>query len=1390
MYKSRPLIALATLLCGSTAVAAPDWIAFDEGVPGSLGSLIEVQPSATPAALELSAELNGVWVENLSTPAGEFVRVDLTGGAGIGAAGTPRLPVVRRRVAVPYGGAVKLIAAGADPVTLELAAPLWPAQPAQRKCDPPAPLAYHAKAYARALPPGPLARIVDEQIMRGVRHVLVEIRPLTYDPGAGTITIQRSVHLAVITKAPELERTRALWRRTLPGMQRLVSAQLLGLPVVRGGKAGALPDVPIHYVFVLPNHSEPGFGASLQPLVDWKREKGFVVTELLTSEIGTTKEAIKAALRQLYESPLPEEGAPAYVTLVGDVQHMPFWEGTGDGENQAADQYYGTMDAPDSNYTADQVPDFHVGRFSVANPTELATVVRKTLAHELPTDPAADWYVNSLWVASDDHDALARETHEWVVPEFIAEGMIATDAYMDQIGGAAALQITEAGIEAGQSIINYSGHGFHQGWVCVPVEEAYVAALPDTGAYPFVITNACQCGEFQLNGDGDCFSETWLKADGGAVASWAASNNSLWDEDDLIEKAVWAAFLPALRARTDDPHMASYPWPTDEAFTTIGAVTDLGLQIFYERADASWSIQYAVEEYNLLGDPSVDLWSAHPKTVELQAPSAVILGQSSLTLEISTDATPFAGALVAISKDGEVALADYTDAFGSVSLPLTGLISPGSLHVVVTGHNLAPGISDLQVIPPGGAYVGVVSRTWDDSGTPPSVGDGNGRPSPGEVLTLTSLLKNFGDEDATNVVATLSANDSCVTITRDQALVGTLIPGAESTGDGAFEVTINSCDNDHRVDFTLTITSDQDSWVESFAFVVGLAVAGSVVVDATGAPLADAVVSFAGPLQGSESVASDGGFVLQGLDAGDYEVTASHPDYLSETLSVTVPASGAADFRLGRAEVVVDPTSLEVTVDLQLPSPEVELSVENAGDRELTYEVVTRYGNGDDSYGYRWADSDSSEVQLDWRNLALGDRNFLTLDDDGDAVVNLPGSFEFYGANVTSVWVGANGYMNFGASSPWVPWDAAALPSADMPDGLLAVFYVDLDPTAGGEIYWGLDGNDLVVTWDGVPEFGWSGTNPAHTFQVVLEASGGIHFNYASATGTEAIIGIQNLNATSGMNVGNGIHDDLTIAIATELSWVLIADAAGSAAPGAAGVATLSFDTTLLQPGDYNANLRVVSNDLAQPILLVPLLVHAIGSAGPGDPCDSLPNGDPCNDGDACTDGDTCVLGVCTGVAVVCNDGNPCTDDLCGLDGTCTYPDNSEPCDDGNPCTTNICEAGSCAFVADVEDCCAPWDPSCCAPAAAEICADGQLVSVDSCDVVEATIDDCGERGCVDGACCAPGETYAFGACVENDGEPAGCNCSSTPTPTWPGLALLALALLGRRRLRRGSREP
>lgn len=147
----------------------------------------------------------------------------------------------------------------------------------------------------------------------------------------------------------------------------------------------------------------------------------------------------------------------------------------------------------------------------------------------------------------------------------------------------------------------------------------------------------------------------------------------------------------------------------------------------------------------------------------------------------------------------------------------------------------------------------------------------------------------------------------------------------------------------------------------------------------------------------------------------------------------------------------------------------------------------------------------------------------LVMADDSSTQIAIGFSFPFYGANYTSVYVGSNGVLGFGAAA--IGYANTMLPTSSLPNGIAAVLWDDLSPNLGGTVSYLRTGTApnrrFVASWVGVPQYNVA--QSAVTFQAVLEEStGSITYQYldtvlgnvsydrgASATvGTETVDGL------------------------------------------------------------------------------------------------------------------------------------------------------------------------------------------------------------------------------------------------------------------------------------------
>ncbi|MDM7913945.1 MAG: C25 family cysteine peptidase, partial [Candidatus Eisenbacteria bacterium] len=358
------------------------------------------------------------------------------------------------------------------------------------------------------------------------------------------------------------------------------------------------------YLIITP----PQFQTVLEPLAQWKREKGFEVRVATTAETGSDRNQIRAFIGELYRNaPVP----PQFVLLVGDVNLLPAF----DFNHVVTDLQYALQEGEDF------LPDLNVGRFSVSDVSQAETMVAKTLRYE--SDPFREdpgngaWMGRGLVVAGNYPSTTPVPTLSWARTQLLASGWSEVDSVFyptNWIG----VPLIQRSLNQGTSIVMYRGWARDiDGWEPPQFLRSHIPALNNRWMLPVVMSFVCANNRFD-DPDQDCFGEVWIRAGtptapAGAVAF--IGNGEHWSHTRFNDSAAIAA-ASAIR---------------EQGVRRLGELLNsikldflrqFPLEIPYQ-SEAGESVEFYFYIYNLLGDPELALWSGAPLDVEVEVPEAV-----------------------------------------------------------------------------------------------------------------------------------------------------------------------------------------------------------------------------------------------------------------------------------------------------------------------------------------------------------------------------------------------------------------------------------------------------------------------------------------------------------------------------------------------------------------------------------------------------------------------------------------------------------------------------------------------------------------------------------------------------------------------------------------------
>ncbi len=692
-------------------------------------------------AVQINVGIDGLKMQEVKTKGGVFTRLSLDGDAYKGETGTPRMPVIRKMVEIPYGADVNLKYTVDNIQTMELGSvQLIPVQPPVEKM----PGALEAAVFQidsnlysqNQFLSQPEVRIQDIDFMRGHRLVVLEISPVAYNPGENLIQFAGSVSIQLELTGADRELTRLMDNRyySTP-FEVFFQEHVLNHGAFRERNYEFPPTAPVGYLIL----NVADYTAAISPFVEWKTMQGFDVTVEVVPA-GATTTSVKAIIQNAYNNwPNP----PAYVLLNGDTNTLPAFSGESSGS--ADDNQYTELEG-----TGYYTPDIMIGRFPIRSVANLETILAKVLQWDQTSMPDTGYMKDSVFLASTDHASQLEATHEWSWNNHIAPYDPANVYHpvYERLGGDTA--DFALNVNQGRGIVCYSGHGYGDGTGTASVHFVHsnVTALTNVDEYGHVMVFACGVN---LHDQVISFGERWLlEANKGSVSFWGTSNNSYWDEDDYQQREI-------------------YRIQHEDKYYSLSAMYLAGLIEVYVQGGAS---AYYFDIYNLMGDPSAILHGRIPMVPVIDALPNTTPNPQTFEVNVTDTSGPVQYALVAISMNGELLGSSFTDAAGDAAIAIDPS-EPGTATIVVTGQNLMKTEQELMIMAAGCGFITLDAdlancdqllgiTVWDaDLNQNPGVAEStsiqihsNSEPSP-ETVVLTE-----SGPDTSEFFGTITTSDS------------------------------------------------------------------------------------------------------------------------------------------------------------------------------------------------------------------------------------------------------------------------------------------------------------------------------------------------------------------------------------------------------------------------------------------------------------------------------------------------------------------------------------------------------------------------------------------------------------------------------------------------------
>lgn len=988
--------------------------------------------------------------------------------------GMPEFPTISTSIAVPAHGNVSIEVISSEQHTIPGFLP-YPVQQGAA-LDSPKSFLLNSDYYNNGGNyPEAAIQYSDPMILRDFRIVTVQVNPFSYNAQTGELTVHENIQFRLnFGNGIGMNELQAEPESISNSFANMYESIILNFNDYRNR---LVPNSPPRILMIYGNNTNADYLNAINNFAHWKRQKGadVMLASTAAAEAGSSTTSIRNYILAKYNDLATR---PDFVILIGDVSGtytIPAYTVGGGGGDYPYTHLAGT----------DLLGDCFIGRISAENLSELTTILTKVYLYEKDINLAnAAWLNRMLLVGDWDPSGISTV----YISKYIKELSLLTNpnyTFTELYSAAPAPANMNTALSQGVGLFSFRGYLNMSGW-------SPSSSLNNSYRLPHAIIITCGTGNYATGtGTTEAFIRLGTSGDPkGAVTAIGMSTSSTHTTfNNVLHGGIFdGLFVHNMR--------------------TMGEANLHGRLYMHQIFGVSSpnNVQNFTHWCNLMGDPTMEVFTGIPNFFNVAAEASISLGLSLYDVSVRDSANiPVNGAAVTLSFGTTILSRGFTGADGNVILILPGNMAVGDAVLTISNHNFKPKqitipIVDVPTLVPASIVI-------DDDNEGASVGNGNGLATNGETIEILFGLRNTGTTGLSGITGTISSESPYITIVNPAISYPAIAGGdfAFNTNPTVIQIAPNT-PHETMLRIHLLLTDDDSNAYDVSEFIPveapKMKYISSIVIDDN-----NQVLDPGEAAEFSVTVLNNGTGSITDVSATLYTLNDMISISDNEAFFGEVPAglqvtSGTDRFMLSARSEALPGMVMPLRMKLYNAS-----GFEQYIDFSLTLgQVLIHDPLGPDSYGYviyDWLDIGYAEAPVyDWHEIApaLGGLGTpLTINDgyasgdEGDqvgavslAVVNLPFPFQFYGRLYEQITVCSNGFIAMGVTAN-AEFRNFRLPGAMGPSPMIAAFWDDLATVSGSGIYtyYNINNQTFTIEWYNLRNGGGTGTSP-ETFQIIL----------------------------------------------------------------------------------------------------------------------------------------------------------------------------------------------------------------------------------------------------------------------------------------------------------------